>query len=214
MSKETVFKAPTKSVGPFLKETSSSIRLKTIREAANEDINMILKDIKSKKDEEAKITWVFDPTIIGPLNLLIPGSILKVKKQHINQKEEGNFQLINLVPQKEEEYNGYNEVLIYLSRPRIDLMKLVAAHITAFKEKKKKIFLYLLPRATLISEIILQDEGVYDMIQQPIGEFSADLIPIDNDLISMELSYGYKEINVVRKKRKGKRMETIPVYYF
>jgi len=34
------------------------------------------------------------------------------------------------------------------------------------------------------------------MIQQPIGEYSADLIPIDNDLISMEIPYGFKEYNV------------------
>jgi len=163
-----------------------------------------LSDIKEKRIDNQKITFIFDSSIIGPLNLLIPGSLLK---------DEGNFQLLNIIPEKKEEFETYNEILVYFSRPRIELMKMVASHIKAFKDKQKKIYLFLIPRTTLICEVILQDEGVFDMIQQPIGEYSADLIPIDNDLISMEIPYGFKEYYVVFLNFK-KRMEIIQVCYF
>jgi len=89
MSKK--FQAPAKSVGPNLKDSTNSLRIKTIREAANEDIAKILSDIKEKRTENQKITFIFDASIIGPLNLLIPGSLLK---------DEGTFQLLNIIPEK------------------------------------------------------------------------------------------------------------------
>src|SRR5690606_38959132 len=64
------------------------------------------------------------------------------------------------------------------------------------KGQNKSIYLYFVPRRTLICEIILQSMGVYGMLKQPIGEYALDLIPIDNDLISMEIPYTFRECHM------------------
>lgn len=61
-------------------------------------------------------------------------------------------------------------------------MKHIAKQISALKNATRKFYLYLVPRRTLICEIILERSGVYDAIQKPIGEYALDLIPFDNDV--------------------------------
>jgi vacuolar protein sorting-associated protein 33A len=88
------------------------------------------------------------------------------------------------------------KTVVYFVRPRIDIMKDISKQILSFTEKKR-IFVYFVPRRNLISEITLQKTGVYDLIEQPIGEYTLDLIPYDNDLLSMEIPHGYSEIHMV-----------------
>jgi len=80
-------------------------------------------------------------------------------------------------------------------------MKDISKQILNFSEKKR-IFIYFVPRKNLIAEITLQKTGVYDLIEQPIGEFTLDLIPYDNDLLSMEVPFGFKELETVKRKKK------------
>ena len=74
-----------------------------------------------------------------------------------------------------------SENIVFVSRPRVDMMKSIAKTILSLKEKKK-IYLVLVPRRTLICEIVLERAGVYNFIEKPILECGLDLIPFDNSV--------------------------------
>lgn len=58
--------------------------------------------------------------------------------------------------------------------------------------QKKQYYLYFIPRRTILCEKILEASQVYDDIQ--IGEFLLNTIPLDDDLISMEIGFGFHEV--------------------
>jgi hypothetical protein len=77
-------------------------------------------------------------------------------------------------------------------------MKMIANQIREHKNenKTKDYFVYFVPRRTMICERVLEDEGVYGDIV--FGEFRLDLIPFDDDLLSLELETSYKDCFLVR----------------
>ena len=72
-------------------------------------------------------------------------------------------------------------------------MKMIANQIQDHRNSNKQIdyFVEFVPRRTMICEKVLEEEGVYDSIT--IGEYPLDLIPFDDDLLSLELDNSYKD---------------------
>ena len=97
--------------------------------------------------------------------------------------------------------------VLYLIRPRIEIIKQVSKQILQWKDPKEKkltrnVFICFVPRRTLISEITLQKYGCYDLegLQKPLLEYPLDLIPFDNDFLSMENPFTFRELAMVCSK--------------
>lgn len=54
---------------------------------------------------------------------------------------------------------------------------------------------FFVPRRTLICERVLEEEGVYGDIT--LGEYHLDFIPLDEDLLSLELDDSFRELYLV-----------------
>lgn len=66
---------------------------------------------------------------------------------------------------------------------------------------KTDLSLFFVPERTRVCERVLEDEGVFGSIS--IGDYAMDWIPLEDDLISMELDPGtWKEIYLVSVRRK------------
>ncbi|KAG0326938.1 hypothetical protein BGZ99_008702 [Dissophora globulifera] len=86
--------------------------------------------------------------------------------------------------------------LIYICRPQINYMKYIAEHIhTHTKDSRSGPYTYSLffvPRRTALCEKVLEDEGVFGEITK--GEYHLDLIPLEDDLLSLEWDSTFKEL--------------------
>ena len=85
--------------------------------------------------------------------------------------------------------------LIYLCRPTIHNMRLIAGHILSHKDRDKQhvYTLLLTPRKTMLCERELEEQGVKDDIGR-ISEFQLELIPLDSDVLSMEWDGAFREL--------------------
>jgi len=72
-------------------------------------------------------------------------------------------------------------------------MKFIAEHIHAHIQEglHKEYYVVFVPRRTMICERVLEELGVYADVQ--IREYHLELIPFDDDLLSLELDTSYKE---------------------
>ncbi|KAF9336837.1 hypothetical protein BG006_007208 [Podila minutissima] len=86
--------------------------------------------------------------------------------------------------------------LIYICRPQANYMKYIAEHIhTHTKDPHAGPYTYSLffvPRRTALCEKVLEDEGVFGEITK--GEYHLDLIPMEDDVLSLEWDSTFKEL--------------------
>ncbi|KAG4306124.1 hypothetical protein PORY_000112 [Pneumocystis oryctolagi] len=84
---------------------------------------------------------------------------------------------------------------LYICRPTITNMRLVSAHVRS--ERNSKTYnstLYLVSRRTNVCNKILEEEGVIgDLV---IGSFPLLMVPLEPDLVSLELKDSFKEIYI------------------
>lgn len=76
-------------------------------------------------------------------------------------------------------------------------MRAIANHIHDHlaNRQKKQYHIYFVPRKTMICERVLEEQGVYGNVN--VGEFMLDLLPFDDDVVSLELDNGYRECFMV-----------------
>jgi len=155
---------------------TAAINLSALREYGRKELLQVLDSVQGKKG------LVLDQKLAGPLSLIAEYSLLKehgVEKVYILQSGKLDTELKNL---------------IYICRPRMIYMKYISDHIHQHKKEnlKKDYSVFFVPRRTIICEKILEEEGVYGEIQ--LGEYNLDLIPFDDDLLSLELEYSFREL--------------------
>nr|CAD7427329.1 unnamed protein product [Timema monikensis] len=88
--------------------------------------------------------------------------------------------------------------LIFISRPKLSLMDLVAKHIHWEEQSstnKREFHLFFVPRRSKVCEKFLMTKGVFGTLTF-IEEFACNLFPFDSDLMSMELEDAYKEYHL------------------
>mmetsp|Transcript_57643 Transcript_57643/g.158760 ORF Transcript_57643/g.158760 Transcript_57643/m.158760 type:complete len:275 (-) Transcript_57643:1173-1997(-) len=85
------------------------------------------------------------------------------------------------------------ENILFFVRPNVDQMKLVASNIMACRATRgsERFNVYFAPHKTLVCEQVLEDEGVLDCVE--LSEYQLNLIPLDDDLISLELDRSFRE---------------------
>ncbi|KAL0482286.1 vacuolar protein sorting protein VPS33 [Acrasis kona] len=167
-----------KSVVPKL--SNSAVDASPLRAIAVDEIKKILEGIPGKK------TLVIDPSIIGPLAVVVPLSILL--SCGVDDKR---IYLLN-----DDKFNTDSDCIVYLTRPRIPLMRQMASQILAINSSKasgKRIYVIFVPRRTLICEVMLEKLGVYGLVSN-FHEFPLDIIPFDNDLLTMEYTPLFRDV--------------------
>ena len=131
--------------------------------------------------QPAKKALVLDKTLSGPLGLVAEVELLR---QH------GVEQIYHLLPG---ELSTPVQHIIYLVRPCITLMKYIADHILSHKHDniKRTYTIYFVSRKTMLCEKQLIDSGVRGDVT--LGELYMELIPFEDDVLSMEINTVFKE---------------------
>ena len=124
---------------------------------------------------------VLDPKLIGPLGLIAEVALLR--EHHVEK-------IHNLLPSR---MDTPCPNVVYMCRPRVEYMKYIADHIHCHAKEggRKHFFIFFVPRKSMIAERILEEEGVYGDLT--VGSFNLDLIPFDDDLLSLELDGSFRE---------------------
>ncbi|RIA91417.1 vacuolar protein sorting 33A [Glomus cerebriforme] len=162
-----------------LGNTHSSLNVTSLRDLARKELTKVLDSVRGKK------CLVLDPNISGPLSLIAEFSLLKehgVEKMHYLQSGPLETEL---------------KSLIYICRPQLHYMKYIAEHIGHHQKdnlssSEYEYNLFFVPRRTMICERVLEEAGVFGEIT--IGEYHLDLIPFEDDLLSLELDNTFKEL--------------------
>eukprot|EP01097_Dermamoeba_algensis_P004188 TRINITY_DN2773_c0_g1_i1.p1 TRINITY_DN2773_c0_g1~~TRINITY_DN2773_c0_g1_i1.p1 ORF type:complete len:623 (-),score=99.24 TRINITY_DN2773_c0_g1_i1:17-1885(-) len=137
--------------------------------------------MKPEPKKKKKIALVSEPSLVGPLNLIIEFKTLK---------EHGVDKVYYLSGQRQE---IELDTVLFLVPPRFELMKSVAEQISGDLSFniRKNYFLYFVPQRSLLCERILEQEGVFGFLK--LGFFPLDFIPLDTDVISLQNSSSFKE---------------------
>ena len=87
-----------------------------------------------------------------------------------------------------EPLNTTQQTTIFVARPEIELMKRIVQHVRRESERSsdQDFVVFFVPRRTFICSQILKDEGVDAMISDLV-DFDIDLIPFEDDVLSLEL---------------------------
>ena len=162
-----------------------ALDFKTIRDDGQSELLEILDTLQGRK------CLVLDTQLGGRLNHILADGSRLLKENGVVffrelRAELGDFPIAD---------GGDPDHILYLVRPSISHMKLIASQIrTRIKQGAPEAFryqVYFVPHKTLICEQVLEDEHVLHHID--IGEYHLDLIPFDGDLISLELESCFVE---------------------
>ncbi|XP_073101685.1 vacuolar protein-sorting-associated protein 33 homolog isoform X1 [Elaeis guineensis] len=156
---------------------NAPINLASLRDQSQKELLNILRKARGKK------CLVIDPKLGGSLSLLIQTSLLKeygVELRHLSA----------------EHVQTECSKVLYLVRSQMKLMKFISSHIQHDLSKgvQREYFVYFVPRRTVVCEKIFEEEKVHHMLS--IGEYPFYTLPLDEDVISFELDFAYKECYV------------------
>ncbi|KAL5004270.1 hypothetical protein ScPMuIL_017726 [Solemya velum] len=141
-----------------------------IREEARDNLANLLDSLAGAKD------LVLDVDLMQPLDRVAGASLLK---QHGVDK-------IFKLDSTQKSIAGCDQ-RIYLIRPKMVLMKFIADQINTERGRgeNRRYLIIMVPRKLHVCEAILEQEGVYGDVA--LAEYHLDLIPIDRDILSLEL---------------------------
>eukprot|EP00961_Rhodomonas_salina_P220921 2986842-Rhodomonas_salina.1 len=125
---------------------------------------------------------VLDPSLSGPLGLVAEKQLLK---------EHGVEKTYHL---RHDPIETDQRRILFLVRDKIPNMKAIASQIRQHKRNRQQLdyLVIMVPRRTIVCERVLEEEGVYNDVQ--LGEYDLDLIPCEEDVVSMEIPDGYREV--------------------
>uniref|UniRef100_A0A8R7V0R1 Uncharacterized protein n=1 Tax=Triticum urartu TaxID=4572 RepID=A0A8R7V0R1_TRIUA len=153
---------------------NAALNLTALREQSQKELLSIIKSIRGKK------CLVIDPKLAGTLSLILQTSVLK---------EYGTeLRILSADPLQTE-----CPKVVYLVRSQLNFMKFVANQIKNDESKglQREYHLYSVPRRIVACEKILEEEKVHQKLT--IGEYPLYLVPLDEDVLSLELDYSLQE---------------------
>jgi len=160
------------------KLSSSPLNISALRETSRSEFEALLKTLPG-----GQICLVVDPKLIVPLKLIITeGS--KYLREH-------NVEII--VELATRNLTTECSSVLYLTRPSLENMKLIAAQSKNFEDRRMRKHLHVafVSRRTFICEQLLKEEGVFSDLTT--SEFSLDIFPLDDDVLTMGLESCYKD---------------------
>ncbi|KAH9997774.1 Sec1-like protein [Russula compacta] len=153
-----------------------TVDVSILREIARNSLIHALNSVNGAK------TLVLDPSLAGPLSLVTEVSLLQ---QHGVDKmfwlESGPLSAVTTN-------------IVYLCRPRIKWVKIIADQIKRHSAESQKhtYTLLLVPRTSALITRVLEEEGVLGDVT--ISSYNLQFIPIADDVVSLENSEAFKEI--------------------
>ncbi|KAI0068053.1 Sec1-like protein [Artomyces pyxidatus] len=160
--------------------------------------NSLVHSLNSVQVNGAK-TLVLDPSLAGPLSLVIEVSLLQVRVIKCGGMKE---------PDSQEQQHGVDKMfwleagplsavttnIVYLCRPRIKWVKIIADQIKRHSRESKShtYTILLVPRVSTLVTRVLEEEGVLGDVT--ISAYNLQFIPIADDVISLENDNAFKEI--------------------
>ncbi|KAG0200483.1 hypothetical protein BGX28_006456 [Mortierella sp. GBA30] len=177
--------SPAQPAGAHLGHTS--LNIDSLRDLAKKELVNVLDSVQGKKG------LVLDPNLSRPLSLIAEVALLKASNRFGWPLDHGAEKIYHLQP-------GPLETdcrnLIYICRPQVNYMRYIAEHIhTHARDPRGGSYTYSLffvPRRTALCEKVLEDEGVFGEITK--GEYHLDLIPLEDDVLSLEWDSTFKEL--------------------
>ncbi|XP_074319586.1 vacuolar protein-sorting-associated protein 33 homolog [Silene latifolia] len=153
---------------------NATIDLASLREQSKKELLNILKNIRGKK------CLVIEPKLSGSLSLIVETALLK--------EHGAELRLLSSEPLETE-----CTKIVYLVSSKLELMKHISLHLhdNASKGLQRECFLYFIPRRSVACEQLLKEKKVHEFLT--IGEYPLYMIPLDEDVISFELDFAYKE---------------------
>ncbi|KAF8167419.1 Sec1-like protein [Crassisporium funariophilum] len=156
--------------------SDASLDVNILKEIAKKDLVDALNSVNGAK------TLVLDASLAGPLGLVTEVSLLKhhgVDKMFWLEAGPLTSSTANIV---------------YLCRPRIKHVKIIADHIKrhAKESRKHNYTLLLVPRISTLVSRILEEEGVLGDVT--ISSYNLQFIPIAEDVISLEHENALREL--------------------
>ncbi|CAH2274185.1 vacuolar sorting-associated 33B [Pelobates cultripes] len=146
-----------------------------LKRLARDQLIYILEQLPGKKD------LIIEPDLMSPLDRIANVSILK---QH------GVDKLYKL---ESKPIHSNCDQLCFLVRPRIHHMKYIANLVNTDKraERSRKYKIIFSPQKFYTCDMILEQEGIFGDVT--CDEWSFYLLPLDDDIISMELPEFYRD---------------------
>ncbi|XP_072043657.1 vacuolar protein sorting-associated protein 33B-like [Amphiura filiformis] len=140
-----------------------------LKQLAKDHLVYLLQSIPEQKD------LVIDPGLMRPLDRIAGAQLLK---------SHGVDKIFKLDAPKLE-VGG--DVRMFLIRPTVDNAKFIAGQINWDKKmgRNRRYKILFVPRKLYVCEMILEEEGVFGDVT--CDEFKLDLIPLDRDILSLEL---------------------------
>ncbi|CAI7884893.1 unnamed protein product [Closterium sp. NIES-53] len=129
---------------------------------------------------------VLDASISGPLAFIAPIALLK---------EHGVENLFHI---SAEPIQSQCSTVLYLLRPNPLLIRWITRQVRADEDEgvTRTYSLHFIPRCDAICSRILEQEGLVDDPRVAVGEYPLEMIPVDHDLLALDLHTLYKDVHV------------------
>jgi hypothetical protein len=163
-------------------------------------------DLLAAAGESAKVLFL-DSTFAGPLGLLVDMSHLRsagiskiLKLPNVPATAESSDS-IDMRPYINVGGDGLSsKPIVFLTRPEPRKCRIIAAAVREIRnqetamglDERSEIFVFFVLRRAMSAEQVFVQARIQDEIR--IGEFSVDLIPFDNDVLSLELTSAYMDL--------------------
>ncbi|KAL4227335.1 Vacuolar protein sorting-associated protein 33B [Mactra antiquata] len=150
-----------------------------LQELAKEDLKRCL-NANGFQDKDL----VLDPDLMKPLDRITGGASFL--------KENGVDKIFKLDRNDRQTKLVGRDKRVYLVKPKINIMKIIADHISSEKSRgeKRQYRIVMVPRKLFLCEMILEQEGV--MGSCDLDQVDLDLVPLDVDILSMETPEFFK----------------------
>lgn len=166
-----------------MKGDAPSPNLSLLRGVTCELLKRKLESVSGKKPFDL----IMDSSLMRPLDRLVQGATFF--------KNNGAQKIFKL-----EEMMRGDLQRIYVIRPTVANIRLVIGHVTAAVARQRnspdelpiKTIVLFVPRKSFVCDKILEEEGVYGHVI--MEELKLDLIPFDEDIISMELPLFLRDV--------------------
>lgn len=164
------------------------MNLDSLREAGRAELLEIVQSLRGRK------CLVVQTELAGLLNQIIVEGSKLLKENGVQHFRELRGELGDFATE-----NGGREVpdnIIYLVRPSLAMMKVIASQIRACIKSgiRCQYHIYFVPHRTVVCEQMLEDEGALEHCE--IGEFPMGLVQFDSDLLSLEMDWVFRQCYV------------------
>eukprot|EP00048_Salpingoeca_helianthica_P023237 m.23195 g.23195 ORF g.23195 m.23195 type:complete len:593 (+) comp8436_c0_seq1:30-1808(+) len=159
--------------------SSGTVSLAELRDVLR---RTILNCVSQHSSQGNKLAMVIDPSLVGELGLIAEFSALR----------ERNVEKIS--PIDVPSFPGdYPRTVLYFTRPKTSLLNHIKNHVMADqgRREEREYTVYFVPRKNIACKKALEALQISALVQ--VGEYPLGLLPLDSDLLSMELPLCYRD---------------------